>query len=68
MVMQYGLLSKPRDSTSVLEALPGNLDIKIHSPSIFNLADFTVNCQLTPKEVAAANSMINAKHVNLLYL
>ena len=26
---------KPRDSTSVLKALPGNLDIKRHSPSIF---------------------------------
>ena len=27
-------LSKPRNSTSILEALPGNLDIKRHSPSI----------------------------------
>ena len=27
-------LGKPRDSTSVLKALPGKLDIKRHSPSI----------------------------------
>ena len=27
-------LGKPRDSTSVLTALPGKLDIKRHSPSI----------------------------------
>ena len=26
--------AEPLDSTSVLEALPGKLDIKIHSPSI----------------------------------
>ena len=30
-------LSKPCDSTSVLEALPGKLDIKSHSPSILYL-------------------------------
>ena len=38
-------LHKPRDSTSVLKALPGKLDIKRHSPSIlyvfvFDLVSF----------------------------
>ena len=32
-------LGKPRDSTSVLKALPGKLDIKRHSPSILYLSD-----------------------------
>ena len=32
--MHFELLSKPRESTSLLEALPGKLDIKRHSPSI----------------------------------
>ena len=30
-------LGKPLDSTSVLKALPGKLDIKRHSPSVFYL-------------------------------
>ena len=32
--MQIEFLGKPRDSTSVLEALPGKLDIKRQSPCI----------------------------------
>ena len=32
--MHVELLGKPRDATSVLEALPGKFDIKRHSPSI----------------------------------
>ena len=32
--MHVELLGKPRDSTSVLEALPGKFVIKRHSPSI----------------------------------
>ena len=32
--MHVEWLGKPRDSTSILEALPGKLDIKRHSPSI----------------------------------
>ena len=31
---QVELLSKPLDSTSILEVLPGKLDIKRHSPRI----------------------------------
>ena len=34
-------LGKPRDSTSVLYALPGKLDIKSHSPSILYLMENT---------------------------
>ena len=36
------LLGKPRDLTSILEALPGNLDIKGHSPSILYLHEQVV--------------------------
>ena len=32
--MHVELLGKPRDSTSVLKALPGKPDIERHSPSI----------------------------------
>ena len=32
--MRVESLDKPCNSTSILEALPGKLDIKIHSPSI----------------------------------
>ena len=32
--MHVALLGKPHDSTSILKALPGKLDIKRYSPSI----------------------------------
>ena len=35
--MHVESLGKPRDSTSILKALPGKLDIKRHSPSILYL-------------------------------
>ena len=38
-----------RDSTSILEALPGKLDIKRHSPSI--LAVFTHSSMLLPPSI-----------------
>ena len=36
-ITQVELLSKPRDLISSLEALPGKLDKKRHSPSILSL-------------------------------
>ena len=36
--MHVELLGKPRYSTSILEALAGQLDIKRHSPSIFYIS------------------------------
>ena len=38
--MHFESIRKPRGSTSVLEALPGKLDIKRHSPSILYLLRF----------------------------
>ena len=35
-------LHKPRDSASLLEALPGKLDIKRHSPSILYVLEILV--------------------------
>ena len=33
-------LGRPQDLTSVLEAFPGKLDIKLHSPSILYISKF----------------------------
>ena len=42
--MHVKLLCMPHDSTSILKALPGKLDIKRHSPSILDIQCFLVFC------------------------
>ena len=40
--MHVESLGKPRDSTSILKALPGKLDIKRHLPSILYLSGYHI--------------------------
>ena len=41
--MHAELLGKPCNSTSLLEALPGNFDIKRHSPSVLYIDQFSTH-------------------------
>ena len=51
--MHVKLLGKPCDSTSILEALPGKLDIKRHSPSILYANQSCIHRSLKENEFSS---------------